>query len=141
MKWRSLYQRREQCRCCRPIMYRVFIWLGAPRIQQVMEAKGFILGASQVASHITTMHSLCSPSSLVAVLHSACPLSCLSGAAASTRCRRMQSGTVCSQLALENPAVKQHDGKICSIVLYPKLLELITHMTRQCKVRCKRDGV
>ena len=31
-------------------MYRLFIWLGATRIQQVMQAKGYILGTSQVAS-------------------------------------------------------------------------------------------
>ncbi|KAL0052923.1 hypothetical protein WJX82_009946 [Trebouxia sp. C0006] len=30
-----------------PVMYRVFIWLGAKRIQQVMEAKGYIIGTSQ----------------------------------------------------------------------------------------------
>lgn len=35
---------------CRPVMYRLFIWLGAKRIQQVMEAKGYILGTTQVSS-------------------------------------------------------------------------------------------
>ncbi len=30
-------------------MYRVFIWIGAKRIQQVMEAKGYIIGTSQVS--------------------------------------------------------------------------------------------
>lgn len=29
-------------------MYRAFIWLGAERIQQVMHAKGYIVGTSQV---------------------------------------------------------------------------------------------
>ncbi|KAL0031098.1 hypothetical protein WJX77_003695 [Trebouxia sp. C0004] len=30
-----------------PVMYRIFIWLGAKRIQQVMEARGYIIGTSQ----------------------------------------------------------------------------------------------
>ncbi|KAL0023003.1 hypothetical protein WJX79_005828 [Trebouxia sp. C0005] len=30
-----------------PVMYRLFIWVGAKRIQQVMEAKGYIIGTSQ----------------------------------------------------------------------------------------------
>lgn len=30
-----------------PVMYRIFIWAGAKRIQQVMEAKGYIIGTSQ----------------------------------------------------------------------------------------------
>lgn len=34
--------------CRRPVMYRVFIWVGARRIQEVMEAKGYIIGTSQV---------------------------------------------------------------------------------------------
>lgn len=32
-------------------MYRLFILLGAKRIQEVMEAKGYILGTSQVDLH------------------------------------------------------------------------------------------
>lgn len=35
-------------------MYRVFVLLGAPRIQQVMEAKGYILGTSQVTNRYRT---------------------------------------------------------------------------------------
>ena len=33
------------------MMYRLFILLGAKRIQEVMEAKGYILGTSQVNLH------------------------------------------------------------------------------------------
>lgn len=38
------------CEWCRPVMYRSFIWMGAKRIQQVMEAKGYIIGTSQVVT-------------------------------------------------------------------------------------------
>lgn len=34
-------------------MYRLFILLGAQRIKEVMEAKGYILGTSQVSPHFS----------------------------------------------------------------------------------------
>lgn len=39
-------------------MYRLFVLLGAKRIQEVMEAKGYILGTSQVSPHVA-LHHLC----------------------------------------------------------------------------------
>ena len=45
----------RMCEWCRPVMYRIFIWAGAKRIQQVMEAKGYIIGTSQV-SHSCSCH-------------------------------------------------------------------------------------
>ena len=38
--------------CYRPLVYRVFIWTGAKRIQEVMLAKGYILGTSQILHNL-----------------------------------------------------------------------------------------